>query len=164
MPKASPNTARKIRQPALSASPKIKFERDSVSIVESNIDDVTGEVLGRTIERLIEEGALDATASTYLGKKGRIGQTIKVTCYPDSVGKFAQILVEETGTLGVKISHYSRLIVPRREVSVPVSIDDFKGNVTVKIAEVRGRLRIKPEFSEARQISETQKIPLREST
>ncbi len=161
--RSSSKTNRNIESSSSFASGKIlKFERDTVAVVESNVDDTTGEVLGRTIERLIGEGAFDATATPYLGKKGRMGQTIRVICSTDSVEKFAEIIVEETGTLGVKISQYTRLIVPRKDLSVPVSIEGFKGNVTVKVAEVRGRLRIKPEFSEARQISEDQKIPLRE--
>lgn len=141
----------------------IKFDRDIVAVLETNVDDVTGEVLSRTIERMMIEGAYDATVMPFLGKKGRQGNTIRVVCSTDSVEKLAQVLVEETGTLGVKTTEYTRLIVPRRVVSVPVSIENFHGNVPVKIAEWRGRtLRIKPELAEAKQIADSQKIPLRD--
>ena len=141
----------------------IKFDRDIVAVLETNVDDVTGEILARVIERLLNEGAFDATASPYLGKKGREGNTVKVVCSTDSIEKFAQILVEETGTLGVKTTEYTRLIVPRRVISFPIAIENYKGNVSVKVAEFKGRiLRIKPEISEARQISESQKIALRD--
>ena len=141
----------------------IKFDRDIVAVLETNVDDVTGEVLSRTIERMMSEGAYDATAMPYLGKKGRQGNTIRVVCSTDSVEKLAQVLVEETGTLGVKTTEYTRLIVPRRIVSVPVSIENFRGNVSVKVAEWKGRtLRIKPELAEAKQIADSQKIPLRD--
>ncbi|HZW56398.1 MAG TPA: nickel insertion protein [Nitrososphaerales archaeon] len=139
-----------------------KFEQDTVAVVETNVDDVTGEVLGRTIDRLISEGAYDATVSSYLAKKGRMGDTIRVVCQRDSFEKFAEILIEETGTLGVKVTEWTRLIVPRRQISVPIEIEGFRGNVSVKIADVNGRLRIKPEVSEAKQISDDQKIPLRD--
>jgi uncharacterized protein (DUF111 family) len=142
---------------------QLKFDRDLVAVIETNVDDVTGEVLSRTIERLLAEGAEDATATPYLGKKGREGFTVKVVCRTDSVEKMAQVLVEETGTLGVKINEYTRLIVPRRVVSIPFAIEGFHGTVSVKIAEFKGRiLRIKPELNDARQISESQKIPLRD--
>jgi pyridinium-3,5-bisthiocarboxylic acid mononucleotide nickel chelatase len=141
----------------------MKFDRDLVGVLETNVDDVTGEVLSRTIERLLAEGAEDASATPYLGKKGREGFTVRVVCKTDSVEKLAQVLVEETGTLGVKIAEYTRLIVPRRVVSIPFAIEEFHGNVSVKIAEFKGRiLRIKPELSEARHIAETQRIPLRD--
>ncbi|MHB8699973.1 MAG: nickel pincer cofactor biosynthesis protein LarC2 [Nitrososphaerales archaeon] len=140
----------------------VKFDRDVVAIVESNVDDTSGEILGRTIERLMSEGALDATVMSYLGKKGRMGQTIRVVCSTDSTEKFAQVLVEETGTMGVKLSEVTRLIVPRKELDIPIVIEGFKGNVRIKVTETRGRLRIKPELSVAKQISDSQKIPLRE--
>lgn len=144
------------------SSSKIKFERDVVAVVETNVDDVSGEIMGRTVERLLNEGAFDATVTPYLGKKGRMGHTIRALCPHDSIEKFAQILVEETGTLGVKTLEYTRLIVPRKSVSVPFEIGRFKGNVSVKASEIAGRIRIKPETSEAKQISDSQKIPLRE--
>ncbi len=141
---------------------QLKFERDIVAVVETNVDDVSGEILGRTVERLMLEGAFDATASSHLGKKGRMGHTVRAICSTDLVEKLAQILVEETGTLGVKTTEYTRLIVPRRVVSVPFELADFRGNVNVKVAEIRGKFRIKPEASEARQISDSQKVPLRD--
>lgn len=141
---------------------KIGFERDVVAIVETNVDDTSGEILGRAIDRLMAEGAYDATVTPYLGKKGRTGHTVRALCSHDSIDKFAQILVEETGTLGVKTLEYTRLIVPRKIMSVPFEIGRYKGRVNVKVAEVNGRFRIKPETSEAKQISDSQKIPLRE--
>ncbi len=142
---------------------QMKFERDLVEVIETNVDDVTGEVLSRTIERLLAEGVEDATATPYLGKKGREGFTIRAVCRTDSVEKIAQVIVEETGTLGVKITEYNRLIVPRKVVSVPFAIEGFHGNVSVKIAQFKGKiLRIKPELNDARQIADSQKIPLRD--
>lgn len=143
-------------------SSQIMFDRDIIAVVETNVDDATGEILGRTIERLMAEGAYDATVFPYVSKKERIGQTVRIFCSPNSVEKFAQILVEETGTFGVKTQEYTRLIVPRRIVPVPVVIRDFKGSVNVKVAHVNGRMRFKPEVSEAQKISDSQKIPLRD--
>jgi len=141
---------------------KIKFERGTVTLVESNVDDVTGEVLSRTVERLMEEGAFDATVSSFMGKKGRMGQTVRVVCAKGSAEKFAEILVEETGTLGVKTTEWIRLIVQRRVLCVPVRIGNFRGSVSVKAARIGSGLRIKPELSEAKRISDGEKIPLRQ--
>ncbi len=141
----------------------MKFEKDIVVIVETNVDDVTGEVLAFVIDRLLNEGAYDATASTYIGKKGRLGYTIRVVCSKRTAQKIAKILVEETGTLGVKMTEYTRLIVPRKVRKFPVSIEGFRGKATVKVAKhARKILRIKPEISEAKKIAESHNIPLRE--
>lgn len=143
-------------------SGKMKFERDVVAMVETNVDDVSGEILGRAVERLMQEGAFDATVSPYLGKKGRMGHTVRALCANDAVEKIAQIMVEETGTLGVKTYEYTRLIVPRKVLTVPFEIKNYKGNVKIKVAEIDGGLRIKPESSEVKQISESQGLPARE--
>lgn len=149
--------------PSFPRKTAVKFERGLVAIVETNVDDVTGEILSRTIERALSEGAEDATAIPYLGKKGREGYTVRVVCATDSVEKFSQLLVEETGTLGVKTTEYTRLIVPRKVISVPFAIEGFRGNISVKVAIFKGRLlRIKPELNECLRISESQKIPLRD--
>src|SRR5579872_1613373 len=145
----------------MTASP-IDFERDVVSVVETNVDDVTGEILGRTIERLMAEGAFDATVSSFLGKKGRIGQTVRVVCSKNSSEKFARILVEETGSLGVKTTEWIRLIVPRRVVGVPVRIGNYQGQISVKVSKIASGLRIKPELEEAKKISESENLPLRQ--
>jgi uncharacterized protein (DUF111 family) len=137
----------------------LKFERDVVAIVETNVDDTTGEVLGRTIERLTLEGAFDVSVVQYTGKKGRVGQTVRVVCGTESVDRFAQILVEETGTLGVKFTEYQRLVVPRRKITIPVAIKNFRGDVHVKVSENR----IKPDYDEVREIADKQNIPVRDA-
>lgn len=141
----------------------IEFERDEVGLVETNVDDVTGEILSRTIERLMSEGAEDAVATPYLGKKGREGFTVRVVCNPELSEKLASVLVEETGTLGVKISQCTRLMVPRKIISIPFSTGKFKGTVRIKVAQSKGKiLRIKAELEEAKQIALEEKLPLRE--
>lgn len=149
--------------PAPVAKGDIDFERDLISIIETNVDDVTGEILSHAIEKFLAEGAYDAIALPYLGKKGRQGFMIRIVCSQDSEEKLSRLLVEETGTLGVKVVEYTRLIVPRKTISVPLSIEGFHGEVSVKVARIGGEiLRIKPEIAEATQIAESEKIPLRD--
>jgi pyridinium-3,5-bisthiocarboxylic acid mononucleotide nickel chelatase len=143
------------------SSAAFRFEKETVAIVETNVDDVNGEILGRTIERLLEEGAYDATVTSFLGKKGRMGQTVRVVCSRKASEKFAEILVEETGTLGVKTAEWTRMVVPRRVLSVSVKVGRFQGRVNVKVAKIPNGVRFKPEFEEAREIAIREKIPLR---
>jgi pyridinium-3,5-bisthiocarboxylic acid mononucleotide nickel chelatase len=140
---------------------RIDFEEDTVAVIESNVDDVTGEVLSATIERLIGAGALDATVSSFLGKKGRMGQTVRVVCHPDTVLKFSTILVEETGTMGVKVCEYRRLIVPRAEMNVHLELRKFSYKSKVKVAMLSSGPRFKVELEDAKKIAETEGIPLR---
>jgi pyridinium-3,5-bisthiocarboxylic acid mononucleotide nickel chelatase len=141
---------------------KIRFDHDKVVIVETNVDDVTGEVIGATLAKLLAEGAFDATSTSFVGKSGRPGNTIKVVCDPKDVQKFAEILVTETGTLGVKTAEYTRLIVPRKNISMPVKIGRFEGRVNVKVARIGTGYRYKPELADALRISEKENLPLPE--
>lgn len=140
----------------------MRFEKDTITLLETNVDDTTGEVLGRAVERLIGEGAYDATLTNYTGKKGRIGQTVRVVCSEQDVEKFAELLVEETGTLGVKVLKCTRLIVPRKQISFPLVIKNYQWKVNAKISWIKGSARIKPEASQAQKISDDLKLPLRD--
>lgn len=131
-------------------------------MIETNVDDVTGEVLSMTVERLLSQGAEDAYATSYIGKKDRPGYNLKVLCKKGEVRKFAEIIIEETGTLGVKTIEYTRLAIPRKIVLVPCSIKNFSGKVRVKVSINGGRvLRIKPEFEDAKKLAKSQGLPLR---
>jgi len=147
----SPNQRSKVSQ----------FEKDRVGVVETNVDDVTGEIIGVTLEKLIQQGAYDATATPFLGKKGRPGITVRVVCEPNSVEKYAKLLVEETGTFGVKTYESTRLIVPRKVIFVHVNIGSYSGQVNTKVSLFGKNPKFKPEMSEAKKISESEGIPLR---
>lgn len=139
----------------------IEFSKDTVCIVESNVDDVTGEVLARTIEVSIAEGALDATASPYTGKKGRPGFTVRLTCAKSAAPKFANILVRETGTLGVKITETQRWIVKRSEEIISIRIGGKSRQIRLKTASIDGQTRLKPEYEDVKKVAEEFDISLR---
>ena len=144
-----------------SASLDLPYDKDKITVVETNVDDATGEIIGHTLDRLIEEGALDATATPFVGKKGRPGLTVRVTCLPNSSQKLASILVKETGTLGVKILTLDRLKVRRKNLLLSIRIKGSNYVAKVKTAKLGGELRIKPEFDDAMRISRKTNIPLR---
>src|SRR5574341_1183786 len=98
------------------------FQQDSVQILETNIDDVSGEVLGHLIDKIMSSGAKDITVSPALTKKGRPTHIVSIICSSESVNGILDTLVSETGTLGVRIRTSSRYIVPRIMVTVPVVI------------------------------------------
>lgn len=150
--------------PRNSRSPKsrgIQFSRDIVCIVESNVDDVSGEVLARVTEVSLDEGAFDAIVSPFIGKKGRPGFTVRITCARSAAHKFRDIIVRETGTLGVKITETERWIVKRKERKINVEVLGKTRQIRMKIASMEGQTRLKPENEDAKKLANEFGISLR---
>jgi pyridinium-3,5-bisthiocarboxylic acid mononucleotide nickel chelatase len=141
----------------------VSFSQSVVSIIETNVDDVTGEILSQAVEKILSEGALDCTLIPFVGKKGRPGFTIRVIAENRLTRRLASLLVLETGTLGVKVSRTTILRVTRNSRRVRIRIGDFNGLLTVKLASSSGRFfRIKPEMEEIKKIAESTGINARE--
>jgi uncharacterized protein (DUF111 family) len=132
-------------------------------ILETNVDDVTGEIVTRAAERILSAGAYDCTVSTQIGKKGRPIFTVKVVASKPKSKELAQLLVLETGTMGVKIIQAERWRVARKNLRVPFRLAQFDGTLSVKVVETAyGIIRIKPEPEELKVISETTGLTMRE--
>ncbi len=140
------------------------YIQEDVYVLETNIDDVQGEVLGHVIEKLVENGAKDACAVPITCKKSRPGYILKVISGCENLNDVVNMIFRETGTLGVRLVKTSRFIVPREFKTVNVSIDGMDFPVRVKVAkDLEGRiLRVKPEYEELKKISSLTGIPIRE--
>ncbi|MBQ4415509.1 MAG: LarC family nickel insertion protein [Methanomicrobium sp.] len=109
-------------------------EENFVDILETNVDDVTGEVLSYTMQRILDAGARDVSAAPILMKKGRSGFLVKVICVPGTADKFVKILSEELGTLGIRhIKAVHRSILHRTFEEVKLVINDETYLINVKI-------------------------------
>jgi pyridinium-3,5-bisthiocarboxylic acid mononucleotide nickel chelatase len=137
---------------------------DETVILETNIDDVTGEVLGRAVERLMSQGARDVTITPVYMKKNRPGHIVTVIAKKDDAEALAQILIAETGTLGVRELPVIRHISPRTRKTVQLRVRGKTHPVGVKISEDRrGRvLGLKVEYEDLRRISDTTGISILE--
>jgi uncharacterized protein (TIGR00299 family) protein len=143
---------------------KIRPKEDSVSLLETNVDDVTGEVLGYTLERLYEEGALDVQIQPTITKKNRPGNIISVMCRREDVGKISSVLTEETGTLGIRAGIIQKRHILKREIKkVDVEIAGYKGKIRVKIAkdENGNTVNMKPEYEDVKKIAKKTNMPFR---
>jgi hypothetical protein len=140
--------------------------RDIVDVLETNVDDVSGEVLACTIARLMESGARDASAIPCLMKKGRSGHLIRVICHPEKSRDLARLMAQELGTLGVRsIPSVHRLIAERTIETVTVSIGDISREMPVKCGWMDGTCYlVKAEFDPARALADETGIPVREVT
>src|SRR5712692_1133824 len=129
---------------------------DEVVILETNIDDVTGEIMGRAAERLMFQGARDVTITPVYMKKNRPGHVITVIAKKEDAEDLAQVLIAETGTLGVRELPVNRHITPRTSRTIQLRIGGKTHHVGVKIAEGRkGRvLGFKVEYEDLRRISD----------
>jgi hypothetical protein len=112
-----------------------RLRRDDITVLETNVDDVTPEVLGDLQRSLASVGALDVTVVPATMKKSRPGHLVKVVCKPGDAQSIARRLAEETGTLGVR-EHGAghRWIADREFETVALSVGGERHEVTVKVA------------------------------
>jgi hypothetical protein len=130
---------------------KMNLVKDTVQILETNVDDVSGEVLGNMIEKIMSSGAKDVTITSGITKKGRPTQLISVICDSESMNSILELLVAETKTLGVRIRNSERYVVPRSIEHDTVEIDGHEFPVHYKI--VKGNSNFKIEFEDIKLIS-----------
>ena len=136
---------------------KINLGKDTDQILETNVDDVSGEVLGNMIEKIMSNGAKDVTITSGITKKGRPTQLISVICDSESMNSILELLVAETKTLGVRIRNSERYVVPRSIEQNMVEIDGHKFPVHYKI--VKGNTHFKIEFEDIKSISNSLNKP-----
>ena len=129
------------------------FKTDSVKILETNVDDISGEILGNLIEKIMEKGALDVAIYHGITKKGRPTNLVSVICTDEIVDDITDTLVLETGTLGIRISDSNRLIVPRSSCEVSITLNGTSFQVHYKKSHFKGKTDFKIEFDDLKKIS-----------
>ncbi len=137
---------------------------DEVYVIDTNLDDSTGEVIGHAMHKLLQEGARDVAAIPMFTKKGRPGHLIEVIADRSSLERLCAILIEETGSLGVRIHPCERRILTRESILLEVTVNDVTKKVSVKLAKsTDGRIiRIKPEYDDVKRLADETGRSLRE--
>jgi hypothetical protein len=140
------------------------FGRDSIQLVETNLDDVSGEVVGASVQRILDAGAKDVWVTSAQFKKNRPGYVLHAICSPDDVQKISQVMMRETGTLGVRYLPWSRFVQQREIVEIKLELEMKTFDLRVKVARDRfGEIiQIKPEFEDVDSISRATSLPARE--
>jgi len=138
------------------------FDMDSVKILETNIDDISGEILGHLIDKIMEQGAKDISIYPGITKKGRPTNLISIICNDEKVNVIADILVLETGTLGIRISDSNRIIVPRTNHSFSLTFEGKSFEIKYKKSTYKEKTHFKIEFDNLKNISETLDKPIRD--
>ena len=135
-----------------------KMINETINIIETNIDNMNPEVYPYVIDKLIENGALDAYLTSIIMKKGR--PAIKLTVLSDikNTDKLCNIIFDETTTLGVRIYQATRKKLDR-EIKI---IKTKYGNVKVKISKLNNKIKnIMPEYEDCVRIAKNKRIPLK---
>ena len=162
-----PNVLRAMMAEALpggAAGPGHIHHGDRVVQLESNVDDVTGEVLGYLIERLMGEGALDVCILPALMKKGRPGSVIRAIIRAEDSERLAGIIIRETGSLGVRVfPSIHRFLAEREEIVVELELAGQAHQARLKVSRLEGvMISLKPEYEDCRRIAERTGLALRE--
>ena len=139
-----------------------KTEMDSVKILETNVDDVSGEILGYLIEKIMKVGAKDISIYPGITKKGRPTNLISIMCDDEKIETITDILVLETGTLGIRILESNRLIVSRTNHSFSLTFEGKSFEINYKKSTYKGKTHFKIEFEDLKNISETLDKPIRD--
>ncbi|MHA1960674.1 MAG: nickel pincer cofactor biosynthesis protein LarC [Candidatus Thorarchaeota archaeon] len=138
---------------------------DEVTVIETNVDDVDGEILGQLYEELLVEGlAYDLVMIPAYGKKNRPCYVVKVIAPSEGLSKIAEILIKHLGTLGIRYTTWSRLKAARETIVTKLEIDDKEFMVRVKVSRATDGsiVAIKPEADDVLKVAKATGIPIRE--
>jgi len=133
-------------------------ETDTVTLIETNIDDMNAEIYPFVIERLLDNGALDAFMIPIIMKKGRPGILLSTLASSEKVERLLDVIYTETTTLGVRLVPVGRRKLKRWQEKRLTSF----GEVTIKVAEWQGRRFWSPEFEDCQRLALEKRLPLRE--
>ena len=135
-----------------------KTASETVTVLEASLDDLNPQVFGYVMDRLLEEGALDAFAVPVQMKKNRPGTLLTVLCKPESASKLTELLFTETTTLGVRRRDELRHTLARRWETVRTQW----GEVRIKIGSMNGTVtNYAPEYEDCRRIATEHRVPLK---
>jgi uncharacterized protein (TIGR00299 family) protein len=138
---------------------------DHIAMLETNVDDVTGEVLGYLVQELMDDGALDVSILPATMKKGRSGALIKVICKPEDAQHLAKRIIVETGSLGVRqVPVMHRFTVQRKIMEVNITAAGNSHLIHVKVAsDKKGEiLNISAEFDDCKRIAKETGLPVKD--
>jgi len=141
------------------SGPGMTGEHDAVVLLECNLDDTTGEALGYAMERLLSTGALDVWFTPIQMKKNRPASKVSVLVQPELAARSAQLLLQETTTLGVRQTFVTRIKAGRDSVRVKTEW----GTVTAKVKRMQGQpISVSPEYEECAALARQAGVPLLE--
>ena len=154
-----PNVLRaSLCQPASAEPAEHDWQSDTIAVLETNLDDVSGEVLGQFVPKALAAGALDVFHTPIQMKKNRPGVLLTVLCAPANADRFTEMLLRETSSFGVRRTAAERRKLHREFTLVSTAF----GDISVKLGLLNGRVvQAAPEFEPCRQLADQHGVPVR---
>jgi pyridinium-3,5-bisthiocarboxylic acid mononucleotide nickel chelatase len=139
------------------------LNNEKMFLIETNIDDVDGEIIGNLIEVLMKEGARDVTIIPGITKKNRPVNIIRILSDIVKIDILIDKLFKETGTSGIRINEINRITLERNIIIIEVAINYSKYDIRVKITRDSSNniINIKPEFNDLKKIAEIEESSLK---
>lgn len=132
---------------------------ESLTLLETNIDDLNPEIYTYVLPKLFAAGALDVYLTPIIMKKNRPGMVLSALCRPDLTEQIKQIIFTETSTYGIRQQFIERWALERESRTVQTEF----GNIQIKLALQHGKiLHAAPEFADCQRLAEKHNIPLKE--
>jgi uncharacterized protein (DUF111 family) len=139
-------------------STALDWETDRIVVLETNLDDVSGEILGYFVEAVLAAGALDVFHTPIQMKKNRPGVLLTVLCAETDADKFSEMILRETSAFGVRRTLAERRKLRREFTKIKTPF----GEVTLKIGRLNGKVvQAAPEFESCKKLAVRAKIPLK---
>jgi uncharacterized protein (TIGR00299 family) protein len=157
--KTRPNVLRAVLGQASKASASHDWERDTIAVLETNLDDINPEVLGHFVEQALAAGALDVFHTPIQMKKNRPGVLLTVLCAEAEADRFTEMLLRETSSFGVRRHTAER----RKLVRENIMVETRYGEVSVKMGRLDGGIvQAAPEFESCRKAASKAGVPLKQ--
>jgi pyridinium-3,5-bisthiocarboxylic acid mononucleotide nickel chelatase len=137
----------------------LDWEIDRIAVLETNLDDISSEILGAFVESALAAGALDVYHTPIQMKKNRPGVLLSVLCAEADADKFSELMLRETTAFGVRRTTAERRKLLREFTTVKTKF----GPVTVKLGKLNGKVvQAAPEFESCKKLAAQKKVPLRQ--
>jgi hypothetical protein len=139
-------------------STNLDWETDRIAVLETNLDDCTGEILGAFVTTALAAGALDVFHTPIQMKKNRPGVLLTVLCAENDADKFSELMLRATTAFGVRKTIAERCKLRRDWCDVNTAF----GKVTVKIGKLGGKvIQAAPEFEGVKKLAAHKKVPVK---
>jgi uncharacterized protein (DUF111 family) len=130
---------------------------EAIVVLETNLDNATGETVAHAVDCLWSAGALDVSLTAIQMKKGRPGVLVSVQSLPADAGQLETILFRETPTLGVRRTTVLRTVLAREAFSVETTYGPAQGKVA-RLPD--GSRRFTPEYEAVREIADKHAVSI----
>ncbi len=157
--KTRPNVLRAVLGGSAETPSAHDWDTDTITVLETNLDDIPAEVLGNFVEKALASGALDVFHTPIQMKKNRPGVLLSVLCARDEADNFTRMMLCETSAFGVRRTQVERRKL-RREI---ITVSTPYGPVEIKVGRLDGKpVQRAPEYETCKRLAYAADVPVKE--